>query len=252
MNVHNPSVILDNVSFRYENGESILLDESIEIYGPGLVTILGPNGSGKTTLFKVMLGLLRPQSGRVLLNGEDVTGNPIKAGKHAILVPQLTSVRRDLPVTGGEIIEFVLRSKRQCSGRKCKEMVAELARIVGAEDFYGKKLSELSGGQLQRVLIARALAAGSSILLLDEPFSGIDPKGREYILEFLRGISRGKLVLVTTHDPVLTINASKLIIVFNRGVKGYGSPSEAFTLELLRKAYGTSVLMIEKCLHVIS
>ncbi|NAZ24433.1 MAG: ATP-binding cassette domain-containing protein [Thermofilum sp.] len=250
-NVHSPSLVVENVTFHYDEDDKILENENLAVHGPGLVTILGPNGAGKTTFFKVILGLLKPQTGKIFLNGEEVTGNPVKAGRHAALVPQLTAVRRDLPVTGAEIIEFVLRSRRQCSGKSCKEKLRELVEIVGAENYYKKKLSEMSGGQLQRILIARALATGSSILLLDEPFSGIDPGGREYILDFLRKTSREKLILLTTHDPVLTVNFSKMIVIFNKGIKAYGSPDQIFTLDLLRKAYGSSVMMIERCLHVV-
>lgn len=250
--MHEQVVELRGVSFAYSDGEPILNNENLFLSGPGLVTILGPNGSGKTTLFKVILGLLKPSSGSVVINGEDVTGNPVKAGKYASLVPQLSAIRRDLPLTARELVNFVLRTRGRCKGRECEAKTTEILEAVGAAGIADKKLSEMSGGQLQRVLLARALATGADILLLDEPLSGIDPSGREYILGEIEKISKRKLVVMTTHDPVLTLNKSKTIVVFNRGVRAVGSPGDVFKLDLLRKAYGSNVLLIEKCLHVIS
>lgn len=242
---------MDKLSFAY-NSETILEEESFELSGEGLVTVLGPNGAGKTTFFRILLGLLKPQKGRVLVNGVDVTGDPLRAGRFMSYVPQLSHIDFSFPITGRELVESAVKSVRRCKSSECREAAEEYLAAVGALDFADKRLGSLSGGQLQRILIARALARQTPIMILDEPFSGVDPRGREKILDLILSISGGKMVLLSTHDPVLTINASKEIIVFNRGVKAIGTPREVFKLDLLRKAYGDGVVMIEKCLHVIA
>jgi len=240
-----------DLTFAY-NSEYILTKENFSVSGAGLITVLGPNGAGKTTFFKVLMGLLKPVEGKVLVNGLEVTGNPLAAGRFMSYVPQISNIEFGYPITGRELIEATLRSERRCKDRECRSRAGEYLKAVKAEEFADKRLSELSGGQLQRILIARALARETPILLLDEPFSGVDPRAREDILSFIQRISREKMVLLTTHDPVLTINLSRYIIVFNRGIKAVGSPRDIFKLDMLRKAYGDGVLLIEKCLHVIA
>lgn len=243
-----PSLKVEDLTFAYAGGEYVLDGESLEVKGAGLISVIGPNGAGKTTFFKLILGLLKPLRGRVYLNGEEVTGDPVKAGVHASFVPQLSAVRRDLPATGLEVTEWAVRG---CRGAERRRKALEALRLVGAEGFAGKRLSSMSGGQLQRVLIARALARDTPILVLDEPFSGIDPRGREELADLLSKLAEGRMVLVSTHDPVLTLKRSRLVVVFNRGVRAVGAPEEVYELEMLRKAYGPGVLVIEKCLHVI-
>ncbi|MEZ0346650.1 MAG: metal ABC transporter ATP-binding protein [Infirmifilum sp.] len=240
-----------NLSFAY-NSDVILRDENFTLEGYGLYTILGPNGSGKTTFFKVLLGLLKPLKGKVLVNGVDVTGNPLDAGKYMSYVPQLSNMDYNYPVTGRELIESSLKFGRRIRDNNVSRRVDYYLSLVKAKDFADKKVSSLSGGQLQRILIARALARETPILLLDEPFSGIDPRGRDEIVNIVNELSSKKMLLITTHDPVLTVKISRKVLVFNRGIKAIGSPSDVFRLELLRKAYGENILLIEKCLHVIA
>ena len=238
-----------NLVFAYGPDDVVLRGDSFEFRGPGLATVLGPNGAGKTTFFKILLGLLKPQKGRVLVNGIDVTGDPARAGRYMSYVPQLSSMRRDIPVTPLEVIEMALRS-RGLRGRAVREAAAKLLEEVGASEVVDHTLGELSGGQLQRVLIARALARDTDVLLLDEPLSGVDPKGRESLLNLIGEIARRKLVVMTTHDPVQTLKRSNYFVVFNRGIVAQGSLHDVYKVDILRKAYGT-VLEIERCVHVI-
>ncbi|MEM2186993.1 MAG: metal ABC transporter ATP-binding protein [Thermofilaceae archaeon] len=244
-----PTVEVRDLEFAYGD-EVVISSSSLSVEGPGLVTLLGPNGAGKTTFFKLLLGILKPLRGSVLLNGEDVTGDPVRAGVHASYVPQLSAMRRDLPMTALEAIEAALTGK--LDGRERRERALKALSLVGAEQLAKRKLSEMSGGQLQRVMIARALARGTPILLMDEPFSGIDPRGREDLADLISDLAGERLILLSSHDPIFTLNKSKLVVVFNRGVRAIGSPRDVYRLELLREAYGPGVLLIEKCLHVLS
>lgn len=244
-----PSVEVRNLTFAY--GDDIVVDgANFSVEGAGLVTLLGPNGAGKTTFFKLLLGLLKPQEGAVLLNGEEVTGNPVKAGVYASYVPQLSAVRRDLPMTALEAVEAALGGR--FDRRERRRRALEALKLVGAEHLAYRKLSAMSGGQLQRVMIARALARSTRILLLDEPFSGIDPRGREGLADLIAKLADERLILLSSHDPIFTLNRSKLVVVFNRGIRAMGSPEDIYKFELLREAYGPGVLLIEKCLHVLS
>lgn len=244
-----PKIDVRNLEFAYGD-EIVVSSSSLSVEGPGLVTLLGPNGAGKTTFFKLLLGILKPLRGSVQLNGEDVTGDPVRAGVHASYVPQLSAVRKDLPMTALEAVEATLKGGLERRERRRRAL--EALSLVGAEQLASRKLSEMSGGQLQSVLISRALARGTPILLMDEPFSGIDPRGREGLADLISSLAEERLILLSSHDPIFTFNRSKLVVVFNRGVRAVGGPKDVYRLDLLREAYGPGVLLIERCLHVLS
>ncbi len=248
-----PCVCVENLTIAYR-GEYVFRGDSFTAEGPGLVTVIGPNGAGKTTLFRAITGLVRPLSGRVVVNGEDVTGDPGRAGLHVGYVPQLTHVYRGFPLTGRELVELSLglrrRPPRIVTPREVKERAERYLEMVGALGFADRPVSRLSGGQLQRILIARAVARETSVLVMDEPLSGIDPRGKEDIARLIEGLAREKLVFVSSHDPIMFLNRTRYLMVVNRGIKSFGSPRETFRLDLLRQAYGGSVYLIEKCIHV--
>lgn len=251
--MHKMYVRVEGLTVSYRN-ERVFSNDSFEAIGPGLVMVIGPNGAGKTTLFRTIMGLIKPESGKIVVNGEDITGSPEKAGRYIGYVPQLTNVYRAFPVTGREIVEASLllrkRPPRIHVPREIREKVDRYLRLVKAYDFADKPLSKMSGGQIQRILIARALAREAQILLMDEPISGIDPRGKEEVARIISGLAKDRLVFVSSHDPVMFLNKSKYLMVVNRGIKSFGSPDKVFKLDLLREAYGGSVYLIEKCVHV--
>lgn len=248
-----PHVKVEDLTVAYR-GEYVFNGDGFEVEGPGLVTVIGPNGAGKTTLFRAIMGLVKPLRGRVYVNGEDVTGSPRRAGRHIGYVPQLAHVYRGFPLTGRELVELSLRLRgrppRLHVPRGVRERAERYLRAVGAERFADRPVSRLSGGQLQRILIARALARETPILVMDEPLSAIDPRGKEGIARIVEEAARDKLVFVSSHDPIMFLHKSRYLMVVNRGIKGFGSPEKTFRLDLLRHAYGGSVYMIEKCIHV--
>ncbi|MDM7275605.1 MAG: ATP-binding cassette domain-containing protein [Thermoprotei archaeon] len=181
---------LDGVSFGYK--DTILFNGlNYTFKGPSLNVLLGPNGVGKTTLIKIIAGILKPYSGRVLLDGKPlVKGSAAYVPQDNELLPWLTvwsNVELPLRITG-------------VNGDERRFRVLEALKSVGVPDKARAYPKHLSGGERKRVAIARALASNASILLLDEPAANIDPGGRRSLWRILRDIAGGKLVIVVTHD----------------------------------------------------
>lgn len=248
-----PWIAVEGLSVRYGT-ETILSNESFELHGPGLFLVIGPNGAGKTTLFKAILGLLKVE-GSVYINGVDVTGDPERAGRFAGYVPQLGIMEISFPVSARDLIEsaFILRKGSLSSGisREEKLLVESLIARLGLEGVAEKPFSELSGGMKQRVMLARALASDPQILIMDEPIAAIDPGYRSSIIGFLEEASREKLVLISSHDPALFIKTAKMVIALNRGIVAMGPPEEVLNIEVMSRVYGRTVVLVDKCLHVV-
>ncbi|MCE4607203.1 MAG: metal ABC transporter ATP-binding protein [Desulfurococcales archaeon] len=244
----------ENVTVRLGN-EDIISDLNLDLEGPGLVVVIGPNGAGKTTLFQTLVGLVKPHKGKVRINNVDVTGNPKLAGKHIGYMPQLSQVNRSFPITGREFVEssilFRMKPPRLRVPGWVSRKTEEIVRELGALEFMDKPISELSGGQIQRLMIARTVVPDTPILLLDEPTSAIDPRGKLDVIKFIEKLSRNKLVLLTTHDPTVFKEKAKLLIVFWRGVKAIGKPVEVLKPEILREIYGEMVIPVKECVHLV-
>lgn len=235
----------------------ILEELSIRVEEPGLVQVLGPNGAGKSTLLKTIVGIIYPQRGRVLVNGEDVTGDPGKAGRHVGYLPQdAPEAYSTLPLTAWEVVEseVLLRARRWprlASGGSTAERVRELLNRVGLPpETWDRRFDKLSGGERQRVLLARALAHEPSVLLLDEPLAPIDPVGRGSMARLIAGLSRDRIVIVTSHDPGLLLDSTQAILLLNRRVYYYGSPGEVLQMPILRTVYGDAVEEVGGHLHI--
>jgi len=195
-------VQISHVSFRYEttlDAVPILDDVSLTISSDDFLGLIGPNGGGKTTLLRLMLGLLRPQSGRVTVLGRD----PIEVSQQIGYVPQQARIDGELPAT---VLDVVLTGRLGRSGWGCfyrrghVDVAREAMDKVGVADLEKRGIGSLSGGQRQRVLIARALAAQSRILLLDEPLSGIDSHMEQGILDLLHDLNRTMPIVLVSHD----------------------------------------------------
>jgi len=221
-----------------------------ELTSPALVQVIGPNGVGKTTLLRTLSGLLKPLEGRVLIEGIDVSGNPKLAGRYISFTPQLTTNQvNDYPMTVWEFLNYSLELR----GIKVSyDEVIEVLDVVGIDKkFWNVDLRKLSGGYRQKVNIARALLSRSPILILDEPFSNIDIVSRSHIAKVLLKLSEEKLIIVSMHDPTLLLEGTTNIIILGYGKHKFGDPLKILNFDVLKQFYGDSVIIIDKCKHII-
>lgn len=193
-----PAVEFAGVTFAYPGSDPALRDVSLRVERGEVLGILGPNGGGKSTLLKLLLGLLTPDSGTIRVMGK----SPQAARRDGIVgyVPQHSGVNREFPISVRQAIELSARIRRQKSNTT--ELVARTLDLVGMTDKAEAPIGQLSGGQFQRVQIARALAVEPSVLLLDEPTVGIDVAGQQRFAELVERVNRemGVTVLLVSHD----------------------------------------------------
>lgn len=213
---------MHNVSFTYHR-EPIVNNLSLSLEPGHFDVVVGPNGAGKTTFLRLLAGLLEPDEGSVSLQGETCKQAQKDGSIH--LVPQIYNKNTaQFPATVGEIVELLLHLDSSISTKERHERRDEALAMVGMSHVVDRRMDALSGGQQQRVMIAQALARKSSILLLDEPTSGIDFRAGEYILELLQKLAHEKkiLIVMVTHDIVKAMNYADRVICINRDVCYYG------------------------------
>jgi zinc transport system ATP-binding protein len=197
-----PVVELDGVGFAYANGQPVLNDVSLQVGEGEFVAIAGPNGGGKTTLLRLMLGLERPASGRALLFGEPAhaSSQRTKIGYLA----QRTQLGIQAPATVREVVEAGRAPLRPIGrlNRADREAVAEAIERVGLSHLAKRPIRRLSGGQQQRAFIAKALAGGPRLLVLDEPTTGVDVEAQEALAALLERLHRelAVTILYVSHE----------------------------------------------------
>ncbi len=238
-----PALSVQDLSAGYDR--VVALDSiSFELPQGTLVGVAGPNGSGKSTLLKVILGLVDPWRGMIELFGE-----PVKRSRgRSAYAPQSELVDWDFPVTVRDVVmmgrygRLGLLRRPKAADRKA---VASALAQVRLEELQDRQISELSGGQQRRMLIARALAQEADLLLLDEPMVGLDATNQHELLElFERLRNEGKTLLVATHDLSCVAACFDLTLLLNKKLVAFGSPGEIFTQELLNEAYAEHMLML--------
>ncbi len=251
MSVH----IIEVVDLEVEiNGEKILSNLTFRIDGPSLIQVIGPNGAGKTTLLKAIIGLIKPKRGKITLNG--IPPDPKRLSNIVGYVPQIVLSDVPIPVTAWEIVlnSFLLHRKkfpRLKAGKSDLERVRRSLELVDLpEDRWHRRFDRMSGGERQRVLLARALVYDPPILLLDEPLSAVDPLGKVEVAELIGKLAKSKLVIVTSHDPILLLPYTDKIILLNRSYYAIGKPEEILTLDVLKNVYGESAILIESHVHI--
>ena len=211
-----PALALDKVFFSY--GKTLILNNVNILINPGeFVGIFGPNGGGKTTLLKLIMGFLKQDSGTVSL-----FGRPPEESRSLIgYVPQSNKVDRQFPITVEEVVQMGCLSKIRFLGTLnpiYKKKALQALEQVGMLDKRHESFGQLSGGQAQRVLIARALAGDPKILLLDEPTASVDPNAEQEILSILSSLKGSITILMVTHDLQTILQKTEKLLCVHRDV----------------------------------
>ena len=224
-----PIVSIENLSFAYPGMQTVLKDISFTIASGSITMLIGPNGSGKTTLLNIMAGLLEPTDGDVAV----LDCLPREVVNQVGYVPQRLSIESTFPMTVGEFLQY---SHSQVSTDDIISLLEQLNIMSLKESGLGK----LSGGQLQRVLIARALLGRPKLLLLDEPVSGVDIGGEQSFYELIKHI-RAKYdvtVVLVSHEVDIVSSVATHVVCINQTMLCQGEPEQVLTSEVIEGLYG--------------
>jgi lipopolysaccharide export system ATP-binding protein len=219
-------------------GRRVVNDVSVHVQRGEIVGLLGPNGAGKTTSFYMVVGLISPDSGKVLLDGKDLTNMPmfLRAQQGISYLPQEASVFRKLSVEDN--LMAILQTRRMTNGQR-RDKMNSLIDQMGLDTVRRSKGFQLSGGERRRVEIARSLAIDPSFLLLDEPFSGIDPIQVLELQRIILDLKRDGLgILVTDHNVRETLTVTDRAYIINAGkIFRSGSPDDLAQDSEVKRVY---------------
>ncbi|MBX3140702.1 MAG: manganese/iron ABC transporter ATP-binding protein [Trueperaceae bacterium] len=231
---------VEDVTVTYRNGHTALSGASFAIPVGTITALVGVNGAGKSTMFKAIMGFVRPARGEISVLGRSVA----KALRQNLIayVPQAEEVDWNFPV----LVEDVVMMGRyghmgglRIPRRADREAVGAALERVGMSELRKRQIGELSGGQRKRVFLARALAQDSRVILLDEPFSGVDVKTEERIVTLLAELrGEGRVMLVSTHDLASVPTFCDHVVLVKGTVLAYGPTDVTFTKENLDRAFG--------------
>lgn len=235
-----PVIRIDDLHFAYDEAP-VLEDVNLHVEAGEFLGLVGPNGGGKTTLLRVILGLLDPARGRVELLGQ----RPRRGRKRVGYVPQVARFERDFPISVEETVllgRLGLTSRLWGWSRSDRDAAAKALDEAGVADLRHRHLATLSGGQLQRTLIARALACEPELLLLDEPTSNVDLRAEEDIFDLLGDLNRRVTVVVVSHDLGFISRYVRRVACLNRRMVCH--PTEELTGDVIAQLYGRAVRAI--------
>lgn len=233
-------ILARNVTVTYRNGHMALHDASFEIPRGTITALVGVNGAGKSTLFKAIMGFVPAAEGDIRLLGKSVK-DALRQNLVAY-VPQAEEVDWAFPVLVEDVVMMGRYGKMgflRRAGKADHAAVDEALRRVNMLEFRKRQIGELSGGQRKRVFLARALAQDGQVILLDEPFTGVDVKTEEQIIALLRELrDEGRVMLVSTHNLGSVPDFCDRTVLVKGTVLGYGLTEDVFTHDNLERAFG--------------
>lgn len=239
-----PALCVTNLAAGYPDDKRAISGINFDIYPGERVAVVGPNGAGKSTMFKAIAGVIPFTGGEISQGGQDCRHSHDLIG----YVPQQNMVDWNFPATVGDA---VMMGRARHIGWFKWPSAADWAAVrhaldqVGMLPYIDRRVGRLSGGQKQRVFIARALTQAANVLLLDEPFNGVDVTATEEILDTLDRLRQdGVTVLVATHDMELATTQFDKMMLIKRTLIAYGTPAEVYTPENLKAAYGSRVSIL--------
>ena len=243
-------VALDHATIKI-GGRAVLADASFSIEPGEFIGVLGPNGAGKTTLMRAILGLLPPSAGSLR-----VFGRTPECGDHTIgYLPQLRTVLPDLRIRGLDFIGSALHGERwgvPSLTRKDRSMIEETLDEVGALELAQRPLSEMSGGERQRLLLAQSLMGAPKLLLLDEPLISLDHRHQQVVIDVVRKVCRERkiTVLFSAHELNQLLGAIDRVLYLGNGQAVLGTVEEVVTAPVLSKLYGTEIDVVRASGHI--
>ncbi len=244
-----PLIEIRNLYFSY--GEQLVLEDiNLDVNEGDFLAILGPNGSGKSTLLRLILGLLKPDRGKIRLFGQELSR--FRQWWRLGYVPQRATARVDpvFPVSVEEVVSFGLLARKRFPRfltKRDREAILEALHLVEMESFLKRRISKLSGGQQQRVFIARAIVSDPEVLLLDEPTTGVDAATQEKFYDLLGELNaRGLTIVIVTHDIGIVNRHVKQVACLNRRLIYHGTHEEFCSSPRLQQIIGDHHLVIHR------
>jgi manganese/iron transport system ATP-binding protein len=233
-------IVVDNITVTYRNGLTALRNATFQVPAGSISALVGVNGSGKSTIFKAIMGFVPLAAGRIEILGGSV-GQAL-ASNHIAYVPQSEEVDWSFPVLVEDVVMMgryghmgFLRLTRPTDRQAVEEALAR----VGMAELRTRQIGELSGGQKKRVFLARALAQEGRVILLDEPFTGVDVKTEDAIIALLRELAEeGRVILVSTHNLGSVPEFCDHTVLVKGTILGYGPTGEVFTQANLERTFG--------------
>jgi zinc/manganese transport system ATP-binding protein len=244
------AIELEHATLRI-GGREVLADVSFAIRPGEFIGVLGPNGSGKTTLMRAVLGLLPPSDGQVRVFGRAPTRGNATIG----YLPQVRTVLPDLRIRGLDFIASSLNGERwgvPSLKRSDRQMIDETLALIGARDLAQRPLSEMSGGERQRLLLAQALIGQPKLLLLDEPLISLDARHQEIAIAVVRKVcrERGITVLFSAHELNQLLGTLDRVLYLGSGQAALGTVEEVITAPVLSRLFGTDIEVVRAQGHI--
>jgi ABC-type Mn2+/Zn2+ transport system ATPase subunit len=239
---HTPAIHIDRVTVAY-HGRIALHSASLQLNAGTICGLVGMNGAGKSTLFKAIMGFVKPIAGTVLINGLPM--RQVQKQNLVAYVPQSEEVDWDFPVTVYDVVmmgRYGYMNRLRLPRSVDQRAVQESLERVDMWAMRDRPIGELSGGQKKRAFFARALAQQGTVLLLDEPFAGVDIKTEKLMTDLLLELRQsGQTILISTHDLASITTFCDQVVLINRSILAYGETSEVFTEENLFRTFGGAV-----------